>query len=66
MLVVDINESAAALSPRESRRPVTVPRRFQADLSDETQVIATIAAATSHFGASTSCTTTRRSPTRIS
>ena len=33
-----------------SRRPATSPWRFEADLSDEAQVIATIGAATSNFG----------------
>ena len=50
VLVVDIDLSAAervADGITESGRPAVA---FQADLSDEAQVVATIGAATSHFG----------------
>src|SRR5271154_3439369 len=50
VLVVDIDEAAAARNSREIEGSGGRAEAFRADLSDEDQVVATIAAATSQFG----------------
>ncbi len=51
MLVVDINQAAAERVAQEGIAAAgNNAVAFQADLSDEDQVVATIAAAVSHFG----------------
>ncbi len=68
VLVVDINVDAAKrVAGGDHGRSGRTAVAFQADLSDEAQVVATIVLPRSRTsGGSTSCTTTRRSPIRTS